>query len=282
MTDVYQLKKRFCFELKELYPTHEIESFFYLLAEHILALSRVELALTKVNLTKKQIFYFENAILQLKKEKPIQYITGSTLFYNLPFYVNENVLIPRPETEELINEVLKNTNCQQKINILDVGTGSGCIAISLAKNIKNANVYGLDISEKALEIAKKNAVLNKVKISFLKKDILQTTNLQNLQFDIIVSNPPYVRNSEKKDIRNNVLLYEPHIALFVENNNPLLFYNKIADFAKKNLHKNGLLFFEINQYLGKDTCQLLINKGFSKVLLKKDFYNNDRMIQARI
>jgi release factor glutamine methyltransferase len=164
---------------------------------------------------------------------------------------------------------------------LDIGTGSGCIAISLAKNMPNAKVYAIDISEKALATAKKNALLNKVDVTFITQNILETDDLKQ-QFDIIVSNPPYVRNLEKQEIKKNVLDNEPHLALFVEDDDALIFYKKIAVLAQKNLLENGLLFFEINQYLGKDMIKLLEQMNFKNIELRKDIYGNDRMIRGEI
>ncbi|WP_394758076.1 peptide chain release factor N(5)-glutamine methyltransferase, partial [Flavobacterium sp.] len=205
-----------------------------------------------------------------------------TEFFSLPFYVNENTLIPRPETEELVDWILSNNRINESTNqikILDIGTGSGCIAISLAKNLPNANVHAIDVSEKALATAKKNAERNNVTITFIEKNILETEDLLNT-FDIIVSNPPYVRNLEKKEIHKNVLEYEPHLALFVEDNDALLFYRKIAELATKNLSENGQLYFEINQYLGKEMVELLEKYNFKNIELKKDIYGNDRMIRC--
>ena len=234
------------------------------------------------NISNKDKDYFLNAIEKLKQEIPIQYIIGSTEFYGLPFYVDKNVLIPRPETEELVSLILQNTkakNQKPKTKILDIGTGSGCIAISLAKNLSTAEVWALDVSKKALLVAKKNAELNKVNIHFLNDDILNISVLP-INFDIIVSNPPYVRELEKKEIKNNVLQNEPHLALFVKDENPLLFYDRIADLAKKYLTQNGQLFFEINQYPVRETFALLENKGYQNIELKKDIFEKDRMIKA--
>jgi release factor glutamine methyltransferase len=207
-----------------------------------------------------------------------------TIFYVLDFEVNENVLIPRPETEELVEWILESQKSKvksQKLKILDIGTGSGCIAISLAKNIPNATVFAIDISEKALATAKKNAEINGVNVTFLEKNILETEDLEQ-QFDIIVSNPPYVRELEKEEIKKNVLDNEPHLALFVEDNDALIFYRKIAELAQKNLVENGQLFFEINQYLGTETVDLLEKMNFKNIELRKDIYGNDRMIKAEI
>jgi release factor glutamine methyltransferase len=194
------------------------------------------------------------------------------------------VLIPRPETEQLVDWIIQDVKLQKidkPIRILDIGTGSGCIAISLAKNLNNAEIWALDVSIDALEIAKKNALLNEVAIHFVEGDILNLKNF-NFKFDIIVSNPPYVREKEKVEIHRNVLDYDPRVALFVKDDNPLLFYDAIADLTKNSLKKEGCLYLEINQYLGKESVDLLIKKGYKSIELKKDFLDNNRMIKARL
>ncbi len=279
MITIYQLKERFYFKLEEFYPKREIESFFYLTATAYFKTTRVALAINERKISSEDIAFFDKVILELKDYKPIQYIIGETEFYGLTFKVNKNTLIPRPETEELVQWILESTKEISSPKILDIGTGSGCIAIALAKNKPKAEVFAIDISEKALETAQINAQENKVVVHFEKKDILKST-FSDRKYDVIVSNPPYVRELEKKEINKNVLNYEPHKALFVTDDNPLIFYDKIADFAQKNLTEKGILFFEINQYLGKETVEMIKQKGFSKVELKKDFYGNDRMIRA--
>jgi release factor glutamine methyltransferase len=228
-------------------------------------------------------FAFWDVILQeLKKEVPIQYLLGKTNFYGLDFEVNENVLIPRPETEELVEWIVKEnakTDKTKTLKILDIGTGSGCIAVSLAKNLPNAKVYAIDVSKKALETAKRNAINNKVEVTFLLNDVLELEELP-YDFDIIVSNPPYVRHLEKEEIKKNVLDYEPHLALFVEDHDALIFYKKIATLAQDNLFKNGQLYFEINQYLGKEMIDLLEEMEFKNIELRKDIYDNDRMLRG--
>ena len=277
-------KTTFLNELSNLYDDQEIESFFYIVLESFHNIKRIDLALNpNMEMNSMQLLRWERVLAELKKEKPIQYILGETEFYSLPFLVNENTLIPRPETEELVEWILKSTKYElqsTKLRILDVGTGSGCIAISLAKNLPNAQVFAIDVSEKAMLIAKKNAEINNVKINFIHADILKIDSFDQLptQFDIIVSNPPYVRNLEKFEIKPNVLEYEPHLALFVEDTDALLFFRKIAEFAKKNLSEKGKLFFEINQYLGRETIELLERLGFKNIELRKDIYDNDRMI----
>ena len=271
--------------LTPIYDAGEAESFFYLILEEKQKLKRIDLALQPDLLFLEGEIVVWNSILEeLKKEIPIQYLLGKTSFYGLDFEVNPNVLIPRPETEELVEWIIRNNLKIEKfkdLKILDIGTGSGCIAISLAKNIINATVSAIDVSEQALVTAKKNAQNNSVNVSFINQNILETEDLGQ-QFDIIVSNPPYVRNLEKEEIKKNVLDNEPHLALFVEDKDALIFYKKIADLALKNLTTNGILFFEINQYLGPETVALLEELQFKDIELRKDIYGNDRMIRCSI
>ncbi|CAM1354938.1 peptide chain release factor N(5)-glutamine methyltransferase [Tenacibaculum ascidiaceicola] len=278
-----QYKSYFSEQLKSVYPQTEIDTFFFFLIEEYLELKRIDLTLRPdFEISSDKRILLDEALVRLKEEEPIQYILTKTEFYGLPFKVNQNTLIPRPETEELvewiINEVDKN---QESLSILDIGTGTGCIPISLKKHLPKTTVSTIDVSEEALKTAKQNAVLNKVEVSFMHQDILKTEELSG-EFDIIVSNPPYVRELEKVEIKNNVLKNEPHLALFVEDNNPLIFYKKIADLAKNSLTKTGLLFFEINQYLGLETVEMLKNKGFTQIELRKDLFGNDRMIKASL
>lgn len=276
-------RNQFKEELAAIFDEKEIESFFYILLEAFHQMKRVDLALNpNFELDVIQLLQWETVLSQLKEHKPIQYILGETEFFGLSFYVNENTLIPRPETEELVDWIIKQSKGESQkanIKILDIGTGSGCIAISLAKNIPTAHVSALDVSEKALTTAKKNAERNNVQVEFLHQSILETEDLLE-QFDIIVSNPPYVRNLEKEEINKNVLAYEPHLALFVEDHDALLFYRKIAELAQKNLSENGQLYFEINQYLGKEMIELLEKMNFKNIELRKDIYGNDRMLFA--
>jgi release factor glutamine methyltransferase len=269
-------------ELTPLYDVGEAESFFYLTLEAKHQLQRVDLALQPdLDFSESELEIWSFILDQLKKEIPIQYILGVTNFYGLEFEVNSAVLIPRPETEELVDWIIQSSKVQSKLKILDIGTGSGCIAIALAKNLPNAQVFALDVSEQALTTAKKNAEKNQVQLSFIHQSILETEDLAQ-EFDIIVSNPPYVRELEKHEIKNNVLDNEPHLALFVEDNDALIFYRKIAQLAQKNLKLKGQLYFEINQYLGKETLNLLLEMGFKNCELRQDIYGNDRMIQCTI
>lgn len=278
---IKEYRNQFIHELTPIYDEGEAESFFYLILEEKHGLKRIDLALQADLFFSAEEIGTWNAILeQLKKEIPIQYLLGKTSFYGLDFEVNADVLIPRPETEELVDWILESQKSKDDspiLKILDIGTGSGCIAISLAKNIANAQVYALDVSEKALATARKNAEANQVNVTFINQNILETLDLGQ-EFDIIVSNPPYVRNLEKQEIKKNVLDNEPHLALFVEDNDALIFYRKIAQLAQKNLRANGQLYFEINQYLGKEMMELLEKMNFKNIELRKDIYGNDRMI----
>ena len=295
MISLKEYKKLFSETLKDIFPSTEIDTFFLYLMQEYLGFTRVDLVLQSdfiIDQNTKNLF--DRALERLKNQEPIQYILGKTDFFGLPFLVDKNTLIPRPETEELvawiIDEVeILNNKSSPKISLLDIGTGSGCIPISLAKNIDFAAIYAIDISTKTLEVALKNADSNQVSISFFEMDILKTSNLDllskdktQINFDIIVSNPPYVRESEKSAIDKNVLENEPHQALFVSDENPLVFYEKIADLALLHLSRNGLLFFEINQYLGNQTVNMLLKKGFKNIELRKDIFGNNRMRKANM
>lgn len=267
--------------LSELYPDSEIRSFWLLILEYLTEYSRTDIITNKNSvLSAEQNEKLKTIVERLQNFEPIQYILGDTDFFGLPFFVNRNVLIPRPETEELVDWILKeNPNFTGKI--LDIGTGSGCIAIALAKNLPDAKVTAIDISEEAIAVAKKNADLNKVVVDFQQMDVLSSEFINYTEsFDIIVSNPPYVCEKEQTTIQANVLKYEPHLALFVKDSDPLIFYHHIANFANKNLVSNGKLFFEINQAFGNETLKLLKEIGFIDVCLRKDLSGKDRMIAA--
>jgi len=267
-------------KLTPLYDVMEAERFFAIALEELKGWKRIDVALNPdAELSDEEVSKWDAVLQQLELQKPIQYIFGRTYFYGLDFEVNENTLIPRPETEELVEWVIHENKNRAQVKILDIGTGSGCIAISLAKNLPDAQVFAIDVSGDALAVAKKNADSNNVSVTFIQQDILSAEALPN-KFDIIVSNPPYVRNLEKAEIKQNVLDYEPHLALFVDDNDALVFYRKIALLAKANLPQNGKLYFEINQYLGKETMQMLDDLGFKNMVLRKDMYGNDRMLAA--
>ena len=267
-------------ELQGFYPETEIRSFSYLIIEKLTNLSRTQIFVNKYTaFSEEQRKLAESFIIKLKKNVPIQYILGETEFYGLNFNVNESVLIPRPETEELVEWVRKENDKNANLNILDIGTGSGCIAISLKYEFKKADIDAFDISDAALEIAKSNSKRNNLVVNFSNVDILNVLDL-NKKWDIIVSNPPYIPENEKDEILPNVLEHEPHLALFVPDYDPLIFYRHISQFAKKHLTKNGKLYFEIHREAGMKCSNLLVEQGFTNIELRKDISGNDRMIRG--
>jgi release factor glutamine methyltransferase len=275
-----QYRTYFIEKLIPLYDSMEAESFFGIALEELKGWKRVDLALNpEATLSSEEIMQWNAVLSQLEERRPIQYIFGKAHFYGLDFEVNSDTLIPRPETEELVAWIVSENENKGSIKILDIGTGSGCIAVSLAKNITGASVAAIDISTGALAVAKRNAARNDANVTFMQQDILAAETLQG-NFDVIVSNPPYVRHLEKSEIRENVLDYEPHLALFVEDNDALLFYRTIASLAKSSLLPGGKLYFEINQYLGAEMTDMLSDMGFKDIVLRKDIYGNDRMMRA--
>lgn len=271
-------------ELDGLYSNSEIKSLSFLILEFVCKKEKQILLRDKDNeISQKERIQILEIIKELKVYRPIQHILGVSEFYGLPFIVNKDVLIPRPETEELIELILNSLSPCDSVNILDIGTGSGCIAISLSKHVKNSNVYAIDISSHALKIAKQNASLNHVAVHFSKEDVLSESPesiIHQRRWDIIVSNPPYIVPSEKEKISPNVLNYEPHQALFVPEDSPLLFYKKIADIGTTHLREKGILFFETSALFGKATAEMLQAKNYREVQLLKDMSGNDRMIKA--
>ncbi|MGL5273898.1 peptide chain release factor N(5)-glutamine methyltransferase [Myroides sp.] len=269
-----------CFKdmLTPIYDSTEAEQLFLIALEEIEAKTRIDLMMNP-NLETTKTVVWESVLDELVKEKPIQYIFGNAYFYGLTFTVNEHTLIPRSETEELVEWIINSVDQSKPIRILDIGTGSGCIGITLANELPLARVTLMDVSVGALETAKNNAIKNDVSVETILQDVLALDTLKD-KYDIIVSNPPYVRNLEKVEIKNNVLDYEPHLALFVEDNDPLIFYRKIAQLANDNLQEGGMLFYEINQYLGEETKALFESHSFVDVELRKDMLGNDRMIKA--
>jgi|LFRM01.2.fsa_nt_gb release factor glutamine methyltransferase len=265
--------------LSEGFTVGEIRAFTTLILKEVCNLSFSDIVACKfTELSDNEKQNIISIVKRLQKGEPIQYILGVTEFYGLDLKVTSSVLIPRPETEELVEWILLETK-QLNPHILDIGTGSGCIAITLSKKMKYATVDAWDVSAEALEVAKENAKANNVSIKFSKVDVLAKQDLDK-RFDIIVSNPPYIIESEKKVMSKNVLDFEPHQALFVSNNDALIFYDRIADIAVKLLNKNGMLYFEINQAYGQQIVQLLQQKNFINIELKKDISGNYRMIRA--
>ncbi len=265
-------------ELKDVYPESEVQGLTRIVLEHITGWNYTQQQLNQQNKipesAKQEIV---TIVERLKNYEPVQYILGETEFFGMKLKLSPEVLIPRPETEELVKLVLdRNTN--RRPRILDIGTGSGCIALALKYHLKEAQVSGVDVSEMALEIAKENAKLNQLEVEYFYADILRWEDFKWGHYDIIVSNPPYVRESEKIQMQKNVIAYEPHNALFVSDNDPLIFYRKIITFAIKYLSKNGSLFFEINENLGKEMYELFNALGFRKIEVLNDINGKKRMI----
>jgi release factor glutamine methyltransferase len=270
-------------KLANFYPEYEIDSLCYLVLEYIFGYNRLQVNLNRNELiSDSNMETIKKITERLSNYEPIQYILGETEFYSLKFKVTPYVLIPRPETEELVDWIIKE-NRSKNLNILDIGTGSGCIPIALSKNIPGATVSGCDISIGALEIANENASINNAVVNFFEIDILNWRNLSfNKTYDIIVSNPPYIREQEKKLMKANVLKNEPHQALFVADEDALIFYREITAFACKYLNKGGKLYFEINEALGIETKKLLEKAGFKDIVLRKDINGKNRMVQGII
>jgi protein-(glutamine-N5) methyltransferase, release factor-specific len=267
-------------ELSALYDKNEVESFVSLLLDKICGLNTTKRLISdKIYLSDEQNGRIDDALERLKRYEPIQYIIGYTDFYGLTLRTDRRALIPRPETEELVDWILQ--ECSTVGNVLDICTGSGCIAVCLAKYLKEAKVSALDISSEAIGLARENALNHQLDIVFYQKDIMATDSLWQ-KFDLIVANPPYVTLNEKIDMMPNVLDYEPSLALFVDDEDPLIFYRTIARFAQQNLVDDGMLFFEINRKFGKETVDLLASMGFVDIVPKKDISGNDRFIKCRI
>ena len=282
MMTYYQTVQYIKKELANHYPQGEISSFISLIFEHFENLSPVELhARYKEEIKHDILSKVNEAIRELKLHKPVQYILGETEFYNLRFYVTKDVLIPRPETEEMVDWIIKLNDKNKELKILDIGSGSGCIAISLEKHLHCKEVSGMEISRDAILVAKENAIRNDSRVHFRKRDILKIRqkSFRN-KYHIIVSNPPYVTEKEKKLMDANVLLYEPDLALFVDDDDPLKYYSAICEFAAKNLLDQGQLFFEINEAYGNEVLNEVSRHKFQSVSLKKDIHGKDRMIQA--
>lgn len=280
MENFNQCKEIFLDSLKENLPSREIENIFFELLFFKMKWERVDYLLNKnQKLSPKEVSFFENSLEKLSKNIPVQYITGQANFCNLLIKVNPNVLIPRPETEELVHLILKNHNQDSLKEILDIGTGSGCIIIALKKILPNTNCTAIDISKDAIRTAKANAVLNKVEVDFITKGILEYKN-EEKSWDMIVSNPPYIPISNKKHMHPNVVQNEPSQALFIENEEPLKYYQIISDFAINHLKKNGKIYFEIHEDFANDVVNLLSTKKHFKTTVHKDFQGKKRFVVA--
>ena len=267
--------------LSGLYPATEVQAIRKLLFEKIVKMPEYRVHLSPNDILSGDITSrILEGLDELKKGNPVQHVIGEVDFMDMVFEVNADVLIPRPETEELVHWIISN-NKNNSPKILDIGTGSGCIAISLAKYLSDAQVSALDISGNALKMAKRNALINHVNVDFINVDVLEIYEIAGAPFDIIVSNPPYVREQEKQLMNRNVTDFEPHLALFVSDNDPLLFYRTIAQKSRNWLNPNGQLYFEINEAFGNEIKNLLISNGYSDVEIRKDINGKDRMAFGR-
>lgn len=273
------IKAYYIHELSSLYDKNEVDQMLFIVANHIFGWDKLTYRINQENrLSESELLKFHWVLKRLRTAEPLQHIIGETIFYDLTFKVSPDVLIPRQETEELVHLILQ--NIKEGDVLLDIGTGSGIIPVSIKANFPNCKVFGVDISEEALKVAEENASINAVDVQFQQLDILNTNSLKDFSPTIIVSNPPYITNKEKEAMHQNVLDFEPHLALFVQDYEPLVFYQKIAELAIAALPINGQLFFEINEHYGNETEKLLKSIGFSDIRLIKDLNNRDRIVHA--
>lgn len=284
MVTLLKIRQEFVEKLSEIYHPEEAKTLSQIAVEAVTGWNRMQQNIQLQTALDQDVLNALYDMLQtLQAGKPIQHILGHAPFYNMDFKVNQHTLIPRPETEELVEMILSDHSGQKNLKVVDIGTGTGCIAISLQKHLSNATTTALDVSSEALEIARENAQRLDVTIDFRCLDILEwELTFGEGQFDIIVSNPPYITQSEMRDMHQNVLQHEPHTALFVPEEAPLLFYDYIADFALSHLAPDGTLYFEINQYLAEETKALMLKKGFSTAEIYSDINNVPRMLKAAL
>ncbi len=278
------LAGRFADHLGKMYGAEEAHAIFLVAIGSVLQYNRADYLLKKEErMEEGQVMRLQHMLTELQSGKPVQYVIGETFFYGLPFKVSPSVLIPRPETEELVEWVMESSALAavtgSQLRIIDIGTGSGCIAVSIKKNLPASQVSALDISAAAIDVASANATLNQVDIHFIEADIRNFVTQE--KFDVMVSNPPYIRLQEKEEMEDHVLDHEPHLALFVPDESPLVFYESIADFAWASLGDFGLLFFEINADLAKETVDMLAAKAFINIELRKDMQGKDRMVKCQ-
>ena len=271
-------------ELNNLYDSDELKNIVGLIIEHITNMPRMEQVKNKATfLTCTQLESLDTITERLKKNEPVQYVLGEAWFAGMKFKVNKNVLIPRPETEELVDWIIKEAMSHElrAASILDVGTGSGCIPITLKKKLPQTTITAIDVCSEALFTATENAIELNTEVNFILLDFLDEEKWNELeQYDIIVSNPPYVKQSEKETMHERIITFEPHKALFVPDNDALIFYEKLCDFSLTHLKPGGSIFVEINESLGQDVMNLFQGKGFTSVEIKKDLQEKDRMVKA--
>jgi len=283
---IQQSYKQLLFQLYEMYDDREAANIADLVLENITSFKKTDRLINKqFPLNEEQLQLLNDYTNELLKHKPVQYVLHEAWFAGMKLFVDENVLIPRPETEELIEWVIKEVaGCPLPVaSLLDIGTGSGCIPVALKKKLPSVDVHALDNSKEALNVARRNAASQQTEINFHLLNILDKNLWKQLpKFDIIVSNPPYVTQSEASSMQQNVLRYEPHLALFVSDEDALKFYKAIGEFGLTHLNKNGKLFFEINERMGEQVCDLLMQNNYSNIELKKDLQNKERMIKANL
>lgn len=279
---LFQFRAFFYEKMSNVYPDYERTGIYSILLEKYLGISRIEAALyAHRTIDELALSQLKKAVKRLEKFEPIQYVIGEAYFKGLRLKVTADTLIPRPETEELVDWIIEDyKSVKQPIKAMDIGTGSGCIALALKKEWKESEITAVDISEKALEVAKYNAKSLELSIEFMQMNILDG-DLQKENLDFIVSNPPYVREIEKKEMRSNVLDYEPDLALFVANSDPLLFYRNILEVAQKTVKEEGSVYFEINESFALETIELAKRLGWENTRLKKDIFERDRMLRCR-
>ena len=281
MKSFENLRHHFVDNLLDQYHIREINNFFYILLEDLFGWQKIDYHLNSKNIIdNKTDLFFLDVIGQLKNKVPIQYILKKTWFYGLEIELNNNVLIPRPETEQLVELIRSDNKNKYPKKIIDIGTGSGCIILALKSIFANSKCFGIDNSILAIEVAKKNADKLSLNVDFLIKDIF--SYFPDEKYDLIVSNPPYIPKFESSELDTNVLNYEPYSALFVEDKNPLIYYQKIALFGSKYLNKNGKIYFEINEKYGNDVVSLLKDIGYENIILKKDFQEKNRFVYATL
>jgi release factor glutamine methyltransferase len=275
------IQSQFKSGLSACYPDDEIRNIFFLVSEHLLNYSKIDILLkSNEPISAEAVENFNMLLARLRNWEPVQYVLGRTEFYGLPFRVDPRVLIPRPETEELVDWIIRHEG-KSKVSILDIGTGSGCIAVTLAARLTGAAVWACDIQKEALEVAVENAQCNGVEINFFYFDMLDGQSSLPRRFDVMVSNPPYVREEEKAFMRRNVLDYEPSTALYVPDDDPLIYYRSIALLARKYLNDGGSLYLEINEKFPLEVVKLLKNAGLYAVEVKRDMGNKSRMVRGK-
>jgi release factor glutamine methyltransferase len=303
---IHEAQQKLLFQLYHIYDDRETAAITNLVMENLVGWKKIDRIINKnVPLSLRQLELFEKYLEELSTHKPVQYVLNEAWLCDMKFYVDENVLIPRPETEELVEWVVEEvgsrksevgsrkkgasdkeqnsplTNDHSLFTVLDIGTGSGCIPIALKKKLNDINVYSCDISERALDVAKRNAVSNNVDVNFLQLNFLNKEQWDELPYsNRIVSNPPYIPASDKSSMSSNVINFEPHIALFVNDDDPLIFYNAISDFALEKLLPGGIVYTELHEDLHSDVKKLFLQKGFQNVMIKKDLQGKHRMLKA--